>query len=215
MFTAVRNLTSRLFLVSSFGPIRKIGAALVTLTFAACAIAQTPDPVGSKRTKLEAFDAVAGALIIQGSSTIGQVGDSSGTIVVRTVEYKDGRTPTVQAAAGIELVLVGGRLQVSSEGLPFLDRCSVDGDEIDSLVGGIDSITKASKDATTTLDRYEMTYRTRCGLLLSVSGDGKAANSMTVGPIGGGRIVIALKKERLLALRELIVAAKAKIPASK
>ena len=86
----------------------------------------------------------------------------------------------------------------------------IDVDEIDSLVKGIEYISKVSKDVTT-LDLFEVDYRTKGDLRITVfnSSRGEISASVSSGTIG--RTNAFIKLAELDKLRNLILTAKSKI----
>jgi hypothetical protein len=143
------------------------------------------------KTKLEAFSAKTGAVVIVGFTTIGTLkGQFSEEIEVDAREMRDAATGRV--VSGLSLHIKADR---------YNDRtCFVDEDEIESLVKGLDYISKAT-NSITKLTSFEARYRTLGDLELVVfseTGGGRGA-AVTCGSIGKARSF--LKFEDLAELR--------------
>lgn len=105
-----------------------------------CALAQSPQQEPSK-TKLEAFMAADGAVIVQGYSKIGDFkGQFGSSIVVEAKEFTNASSGRKEYGLAIE-VKEAGRLE--REHTSYVDY-----DEIDSLLKGIDYISKVDRSAT-------------------------------------------------------------------
>ncbi len=152
-------------------------------------------------TKLETFQARTGIVLIRGYSTVGRMTGIGGQVVVDAREFRDGNNPNAPRATGISItVKETGRLE--RENTSF-----VDADEIDSLVKGIEYISKATKEVTK-LDQFEVDYRTKGDLRITVfnSNRGEVSAAVTSGTIG--RTNAYIKLAELEKLRDLILLAK-------
>ena len=85
----------------------------------------------------------------------------------------------------------------------------IDIDEIDSLVKGIEYLSKVSKDVTK-LDQFEVDYRTKGDLRITVFNSPRGVSAaVSSGTVGRTRAFIELAE--LEKLRDLILAAKSKL----
>lgn len=149
--------------------------------------AANPVPV----TKLEAFLAKTGSVTIRGSSEIGSVG---GDVLVDAVEFRD--------AANSRLRVTGLSIDVKESGRLERDSTSfVDYDEIDSLLQGIDYISRV--DASVTLMKnFDATYTTKGDFSVTASSENHGGAFVSSGTIG--RVVAVLKLSDLPRLSSLI-----------
>jgi hypothetical protein len=111
------------------------------------------------KTKLEAFQAKSGALIIRGFSKVGSVqGRFSTSVEVECKEFTD-------ASSGMKeygiTVTVKSNSRFEKESTSFIDY-----DEIDSLLKGIEYIAKIDK-TTTKLAAFQADYKTKGDLIIS------------------------------------------------
>lgn len=120
---------------------------------------QTPEP----KTKLEAFQAKSGAVIVQGFSKVGSVqGRLSTSVAVECKEYTDASSNQKQYGITVT-VKNNGRFEKESTSY-------VDYDEIDSLLKGIAYIGKIDKTATA-LAQFQADYKTKGDLTVSTYSD--------------------------------------------
>lgn len=177
---------------------RRIVAGLVAVVACAC-FAQTekPEP-SSPKTKLQAFEALTGAVIIKGYTEVGSVA-GMGQLTVSAKEFTNAADGKVQY--GITVGVTGGG-QFERESTSFIDY-----DEIDSLLTGIDYV-KAINKSVTKLHGFEAIYRTRDDLTVTVfsGSDEKIQAAVTSGRFSGATAFISL--EKLASFRALIVEAK-------
>src|SRR5687768_8943387 len=140
---------------------------LKTLIFASCILAlaackqsptvnktsETVKPLTEPKTKIEAFQAKTGVVIIKGMSDVGSIKDIfKGLVLVSAREFVD--------AASSEKVY-GLIVQVKESGTLKNEKSSfVDYDEIDSLIKGIDYVSKIEKTVTKLSD-FEAAYSTK------------------------------------------------------
>jgi hypothetical protein len=176
--------------------------ALVALLCASSAFAQ--DQVEQKKapaTKLEAFQSRTGVVLIRGYSTVGSIHGFGGDVTVDAREFRDGSNPNSPRATGVSItVRETGRLE--RENTSYIDL-----DELDSLLKGIEYISKVKKDVTK-LAQFEVDYRTKGDLCITVfnSERGDVSAVVSSGTIGRTRAFIKLAD--LEKLRELIATAK-------
>lgn len=152
------------------------------------------------KTKLEAFQAQTGAVVIKGYSGIGKI-SALGSVEVIAMEFTDAATGKKQTGVAIE-IKESGRLENT-------DRSFIDYDEVDSLVNGIDYISKATSDVTK-LGQFEATYRTKGNFSATIfSSSGKIDAAVKSGYIRPATAFLSL--QQLGELRAIIVQAKQKL----
>jgi hypothetical protein len=170
--------------------------------------AETPrtNPASEKKepkTQLEAFEANTGAVIIRSWTKVGIVHGDLGTKV--TIEARE----LINAATGNKLhgiwIAVKGSDRSDREAGSYIDY-----DEIDSLIKGIDYISKIDRSVTK-LDDFQADYSTRGDLRVSTFTSGIAAikSAVLAGRIYTERAYLSLTG--LTQLRTEIVAAKKQI----
>ncbi|MFZ5804891.1 MAG: hypothetical protein ACOY7U_08570 [Acidobacteriota bacterium] len=154
------------------------------------------------KTKLEAFQAQTGAVVIKGFSRIGRV-SGLGSVEVIAMEITDAATRTKQTGVVIE-VKESGRLENT-------DRSFIDYDEVDSLLRGIDYISRATADVTK-LDQFEATYKTKGDFKVTTFGSsGKIEAAVSSGYLRPATAFLSL--QQLGELRAIIAQAKQKLEA--
>ena len=166
--------------------------------------AQEPQEASKPATKLDAFQARTGVVIVRGFAAVGTIaGTGNGTIAVDACEFKTANDPTLRTT-GVRFA-VKESLRLERENTVFIDS-----DEIDSLLAGIDYIAKASA-AVTELNSFEVEYRTKGEFRIVVfnAPSGKLSAAVSAGRIG--RTTVFLSMEQLQELRGLIIAAKGKV----
>ena len=135
---------------------------LITLMFSAAALAQSKPEAGkTPATELEAFQSRTGVVLIRGFSTVGTVRGMGGEVSVDAREFRDGSNPSSPNATGISIT-VKETSRLERGNISFVDY-----DEIDSLIKGVEYISKVGKDVTK-LDHFEVDYRTKGDLILTV-----------------------------------------------
>lgn len=184
---------------------RRIIAGLVAVLACACfAQGEKPEPAPPK-TKLQAFEALTGAVIIKGYTEVGSVEDM-GRLTVSAKEFTNAADGKAQY--GITVGVAGGG-QFERENTSFIDY-----DEIDSLLAGIDYV-KAINKSVTKLRGFEATYRTRDDFTVTVfsGSDDKIQAAVTSGRFSSATAFISL--EKLASFRALVVEAKKTLDALK
>lgn len=156
-------------------------------------------------TKLGSFQAKTGSVIIKEFSEIGGV-KAIGHISVMSMTFTDASTNKRESGISIHIT-EGGRLEKES-------RSFIDFDEIDSLVAGIDYISKVKKDSSK-LDFFEATYRTKDDFHVTIFNrkSGEISVSVESGRIRPATVFLSL--EQLANLRTLMLQAKERIDAKK
>lgn len=159
----------------------------------------------SPKTKIEAFQAQTGAVVIKGYSDVGSI-VAMGSVEVTAMEFTDAASGKKQPGVVIE-VKESGRLENK-------DRAFIDYDEVDALVKGLDYISRATRDVTK-LSQFEATYQTkgRFSATTYSNSAGKIAAAIKSGSIRPATAFLSL--EQLGELRALIVQAKQKLDAAK
>jgi len=158
-------------------------------------------------TKLEAFSARTGTVVIKGYSALGSVSGGLGSVSIDVREFRDGHNPkSVQYGVAFE-VKESGRLE--RENTSFIDE-----DEIDSLIRGSDYISKIGSNVTP-FKEFEAHYKTKGDLSLIVfSGrGGETSFAVTSGRIGKTRAF--LKLADIERIRSLLDEAKNQIASAK
>lgn len=158
------------------------------------------------KTKLEAFQVQTGTVVIKGYSEIGRV-VALGSVEVNAMEFTDATTGMKQSGVLVE-IKESGRLENT-------DRSFIDYDEIDSLLKGLDYISKATSNITK-LSMFEAKYKTKgyfSATTFSNSRSGKIEAAVTSGYIRPASAYLSL--QQVAELRALIVQAKQKLDSVK
>lgn len=186
----------------------RVSACILLLLVSSVGLAQEATDT-SKRvaaTKLEAFSARTGVVLIKGFTTIGMVGGGRGSVSVDARELRDaGNTKSREFGITME-VKESGRLE--RENISYIDA-----DEIDSLLRGIDYISKI-ESSVTTLGNFEAVYKTKGDFSITTfSYNGEINVAVTSGRIGATKAFLSLSD--LTRLKTYIVEARAKLDAAK
>lgn len=179
-------------------------AASLSVLISIPALAQNlKDAAPQAKTKLERFSAKTGAVIIRGFHKIGSVEGLYSTIVnIEAKEFTNVADGVKQYGITIEAFEEDGRYD--KKHTSFIDY-----DEIDSLIKGIEYISKV-KASVTKLENFQADYSTRGDLNISTFSSGnKIKAAVTSGNVGGVRTYF--KIEDLEKVKNLIKQAKAKI----
>ena len=183
---------------------KKIVLSIVAITILQ-SLAYGKDEIAA--TKLEAFKAKTGIVIVKGYTNIGTLSSKYGGGI--TVESKDFAYPSNKTlhSSGITITVkeAGGRS--AREDVAFIDF-----DEIDSLIAGIDYISKATKEVTY-LDAFEASYKTKGDLDITVfsQSDGTLGCAIAIGRIV--KVQSFLEIGDLIILRKLLIDGKSKLKA--
>ena len=178
---------------------KKLLVGIAVAAFATTCFAQDQkNDSTAPKTKLQAFEALTGAVLIKGYSEIGAVA-GMGQVSVDAKEFTNASDGRSQYGITIE-VKESGRLERE-------DTSFIDYEEIDSLLAGIDYVRGVKRDVTK-LRGFEATYRTKGDFAITVfsGGTDKIQAAVTSGRFG--RATAFLPVEKLDALRALIVEAK-------
>lgn len=171
------------------------------------AASQTPTPPSPPKTKLEAFEAQEGVVIVQGFTKMGELrGTYGGSVSVSAKEFTNAATGRRESGIVID-VKEAGRLERSS-------RSFIDYDEIAPLLKGIDYIGKVEKSVTK-LENFQADYRTKGDLHVSTfnTSGGEVMVAVSSGRIGAASA--HFKFADLAALRNLILSSKERLDAIK
>jgi hypothetical protein len=161
----------------------------------------TASQAAQPQTKLEAFQRQVGSVVVKGFLKMGSVGEM-GAVSVECMEFVNATTGKKQTGIVIE---VEGAGRTSSS-----DRSFIDYDEIDSLLKGIDYISRVKQDVTS-LGSFKATYKTRGDLTVTSfsSNEGKIEAAVTSGHFRGATAYIPLVK--LSQLSDLVLKAKQRL----
>jgi hypothetical protein len=175
---------------------------LSTLSIFVQAQEAAPTPPEPK-TRLEAFQAKTGSVIIKGYTFIGSVHVQSGSIRVVANEFRD-------AASGSRAY--GITINVKEAARPDRDNISfIDYDEIDSLVKGIDYVGRMNRTVISLTD-FEATFRTRGDLEITTFSRGEQVNGSVIsGDVIQSTVFVSI--DDLQKLRQLVIEAKTKLDA--
>ena len=182
---------------------------ITLILFATTAIAaQAPPEVQPPpTTKLESFSARTGIVLIRGFSEIGTV-NGMGKVSVDAREFRDASNPKNQEMGITIEVKESGRLERES-------RSFIDYDEIDSLVKGVEYISKIDKTVTT-MNNFEATYKTKGDFSITTfsnSRTGEVSAAVSSGRIGKTSAYLSLGD--LGKLKLLIIEAKQNLDSMK
>src|SRR5258705_9518272 len=109
-------------------------------------------PAAPPATKLEAFSAKTGVVLIRGYSTVGSI-HGMGSVSIDAREFRDASNTKLKVTGLSIEVKEAGRLE--RESISFVDY-----DEIDSLLQGIDYISKIDQNITP-MKSFEAEYKTK------------------------------------------------------
>lgn len=168
--------------------------------------AQADATKAAPSTKLEAFSTRTGIVVIKAYTTLGVV-DGMGRVSVDAREFRDASNPK-QAQYGVAFeVKENGRLE--RENTSFVDE-----DEIDSLIHGLEYISKIDKSVTT-LGNFEAQFRTKGYLAMTVFSGRGGEISLAVESGRIGKTSAILKLGDAEQIKKLLVQAKSVIAAAK
>jgi hypothetical protein len=183
-------------------------ALLLTIAFATNTHSQEqrPTPAKEPKTKLEAFEAKTGAVIIRGFTDIGTLRGQLGTsATVESREFTDASSGKKEFGIAITVMQTA---QYERKDTSYIDY-----DEIDSLLKGIEYISKIDKSVTS-FERFEADYRTKGNLVVATFTEtNKVQAAVQSGQIGNVSAYYTL--EQLSAFKDLIQRAKVKLDAAK
>jgi hypothetical protein len=174
--------------------------SLIFLGQVVCAQTASTSPVQPvPNTKIEAFSSKTGIVIIKGYSTIGSI-SGRGNVSIDVREFRDASSPN-KGEYGIAIeVQESGRLTRES-------RSFIDFDEIDSLIRGIDYLSKVT-NSVTQLKSFEVAYRTKGDFAITVYSDSTGGISLAIDSGRIGKTTAFLKVTDLETLKTHILEAK-------
>ncbi len=188
--------------------------SLISLTFVILSLILFSSPVTGQeavetelepRTKLEAFQARTGVVVIKGFSRIGLAAGLEGTsIEVENREFRDVGSNSKEYGITVEVREAGN---AGRRSLSYIDY-----DEIDPLLRGLEYLSKID-NSVTQLTRFEADYRTRGDLLVSAASSRGGVITLA---ISGGvvrRATSLFRLEDLKVIRGLIIEAKNQLDA--
>lgn len=157
------------------------------------------------QTKLEAFQARTGVIIIKGYSRIGLAAGMEGTsIEVENREFRDAGSNSKEYGITIEVREAG---TTGRRSLFYVDY-----DEIDPLLKGLEYLSKID-NSVTQLNRFEADYRTRGDLLVSASSSRGGVITLAISGGVNRRATSFFRLEDLKVIRGLIIEAKNQLDA--
>jgi hypothetical protein len=152
------------------------------------------------KTKLEAFQARTGVVIIKGFSRVGLAAGLEGTsIEVENREFRDAGGNSKEYGITIEVREAGN---AGKRSLSYIDY-----DEIDPLLKGLEYLSKID-NSVTQLSRFEADYRTRDDLLISASSGRGGVITLVISGGNFRRATSLFRLEDLKVIRGLIIEAK-------
>jgi len=165
------------------------------------------DSIPKAKTKLEQFSAKVGVVLIRGFHKIGSAQGLYNTSVnVESKEFTNVTDGTKQYGITIEVFKENGKYDKKH-------TTYIDFDEIDSLVKGIEYISKV-KPSVTKLENFQADYKTKGDLKISTFSSGeRVMAAVTSGNIGG--VAAYYNIENLIEIKTLIIKARDKIKAIK
>ena len=177
-------------------------ATLLTIPLIAVAQEQADAAKVPPATKLEAFSARTGIVLVKGFTNLGTV-NGMGRVSIDVREFRDASNPkSAQYGVAFE-VKESGRLE------RYIDE-----DEIDSLIRGLDYISKIDRSVTT-FGNFEAQYRTKGDLSLVVFSGSGGEISLAVSSGRIGRTRAFLKLADTEQIRTLLGEAKKAIASAK
>jgi hypothetical protein len=145
--------------------IRAAVLLLVGLMIPVESLAQSSVVSASPRTKLEAFEAQTGAVIIRGFSEIGKLnGINGGSVTVEAREFINATTGRKES--GLAITIRESR-QSGGENTALIDY-----EEMPSLIKGLDYIAGINRSVTK-LDDFHAVYQTKGDFVMSTSSSAK------------------------------------------
>jgi hypothetical protein len=157
------------------------------------------------RTKLEAFQARKGMVIIKGFSRIGVAPGLDGTsIEVESREFRDAGSSSREYGITIEVREAGN---TGRRSLSYIDY-----EELDPLLKGLEYLSKID-NSVTQLTRFEADYRTKGDLVVSVSSGRGGVITLAISGGGFRPATSFFRLEDLKVIRGLIIEAKNQLDA--
>ena len=181
-------------------------ATILTIPLIAVAQEQADATKVPPATKLEAFSARTGIVLVKGFTNLGTV-NGMGRVSIDVREFRDASNP--------KSAQYGVAFEVKESGRPERENTSyIDEDEIDSLIRGLDYISKIDRSVTT-FGNFEAQYRTKGDLSLVVFSGSGGEISLAVSSGRIGRTRAFLKLADIEQIRTLLGEAKKAIASAK
>jgi hypothetical protein len=152
------------------------------------------------KTKYENFELKTGTVLIKGSTQVGTLQTRTALLVVRSKEIREPASGLFEQAVSVEV----------REGENSEEGTIVDYDEIDGLIAGLDFLSRANPSVTP-LSHFDVTYRTRGELVVSVFNRRSSAIEAAVQSGRYGHATTLLTLQELAQFRVLIDQAKGKL----
>ena len=152
-------------------------------------------------TRMEAFEARTGTVIVKNYTVIGEVSGFGGTVIVTSYEFVDAQAGRKEYGIGVDIKESGGAQRET--------RTYVDYDEIDGFIRGLDYIIKIERS--TSLENFEAEYMTKgevaAATFIRPNNALRAAVSIG-GPYSFRRSTVFISLGKLADFRKLIADAK-------
>jgi hypothetical protein len=160
------------------------------------------DTTNAPRTNLEAFDAQTGTVIVRGSAVIGTIEGQTGTVSVRCRE-------SVQPSLGAKEYGIAVELQEANHAE---DTTTVDYDELNSFLDGLDKLGKANHTVTS-LPNFDVLYTTGGGLRADVYTSDRRSGAVQAAlqSSRSNRARVLLTVDQLAHFRSLVQQAKSRL----
>jgi hypothetical protein len=179
----------------------------IILTAVACGLVlagdvRAQDTTNALRTNLEAFDAQTGTVIIRGSALIGTIDGQTGTVSVRCRESVEPGVGAREYGISVEL----------REANRTEDVTTVDYEELNSFLNGLDQLGKASHTVTS-LPNFDVLYTTGGGLRADVYTSDKRSGAVqaSLQSSRSNRTRVLLTVDQLAHFRSLVQQAKSRL----
>ena len=184
--------------------LRCLCIAAVAFAFPLFGQAAAQDEAQKAKTKLEAFGAQDGVVIVRGFSKVAEHrGQYGSAVVIEAKEFTNAATGKREYGVTVQVKEAG---RIEREHTSYVDL-----DELASLIQGVEYIAKVDKSATT-LDSFQADYRTRGDLEFSTFSSERGTQlAVTSGHIGKTTAFFALSD--LPRLAESLSKAKAVLEA--
>jgi len=154
------------------------------------------------RTNLEAFEAQTGTVIVRGSALIGRIEGQTGTVSVRCKESTESVSGRKEHGIAIEL----------KEGNHPADVTTIDYEELDTFLSGLDKLGKASH-AVTSLADFDVLYTTGGGLRVDAYTSNKRSGAIQAAlqSSRSNRVRVLLTVDQLAHFASLVQQAKSRL----
>lgn len=158
-------------------------------------------------TKIEAFEATSGVVIVRGISRVGAIqGRFNSSITLQCKESTDASSGRKEYGIIVSVKTIS---DFERESISFIDY-----DEIESLLKGIEFILKIDK-TTTKLDTFQADYKTRGSLIISTFSNSQGGIDATVQSGRFNAISASLSLADLEQFKKLIAKSKEMLDAIK